>query len=71
MSHRPAVHSVTGLNTPMGLGVFNDRLIMISDGNGTLVSQWSNAAKVNGAAAPDKVISLPTMVNSGAFAYVP
>jgi len=25
------VHSVTGVNVPMGLGVFNDKLIMISD----------------------------------------
>ena len=65
------VHSVTGVNVPMGLGVFNDKLIMISDNSGTLVSQWSNAATVNGATAPDKVISLPTMVGTGAFAYVP
>jgi len=63
--------TITGLNVPMGVGVFGNRLFSVSDNNSDLVSAWNNADNQNGAVAPDALIQLPTITAESGFAYAP
>jgi hypothetical protein len=65
----PALNTITGLDTPMGIAVVSDRLFMLTDNGSTKVSLWSNAGTATGALAPDKIVNFPTVTAAGGFAY--
>lgn len=65
------IRTVTGLDTPMGNGIFNNHLMTVSDNSHSTVQVWNNASAVTGATTPDETITIPSIHFESGFAYSP
>jgi len=65
------LRAITGLDVPMGAGIFNNHLVTVSDNNSKTVSMWTSANTTTGNTAPDEALVIPAITAEGSFAYAP